>query len=97
MKNKIKRIIVMLRTKDHRYYGVRLIRCSDGKEIEFSISGNDSNILHALTFDGKEYERDYFYTYTEVRLGEISALPYGGSSPDDIRAYAKRQMAKRKP
>lgn len=95
MKNQIKRIIVILRTKDHRYHGFRLIRCRDGKQIECSTQAGESNILAALTHDGTDYTRDYFYTYAEVKFSDLAKLPSAGCSPEDIRAWAKRAMRKR--
>lgn len=93
-KNRIKRIFVILRTKDHRHYGFRLIRCRDGKEIECVTQGSDNNILAALTHDGTNYTRDYFYTYSEISFKELTKLPCAGCEPEQIRAWVRREFRK---
>lgn len=94
---KIKRIILILQSHDGRHHGFRLIRCRDGRMVEAQISGGESNILTALTHNGVEFVRDYFWTTKKIREKELFTLPYAGCLPTDIRAWVAKEFRKRKP
>jgi hypothetical protein len=94
---KIKRLIILFHNRDERHWGFRLIRCRDGGVCEGQISGGQSNILSALTHDGKDWVRDYVYVVKPMREGELFAMPYAGCSPGDIRAWTRKRSNWRLP
>lgn len=94
MKTKpIKKIIVIMESPNGRHYGFRYIRCEDGARCEAQISGNQSNILSALTHDGSNWCGDYFYTIKRTPEREIFSLPNAGCKPDDIRKWVELNLS----
>jgi hypothetical protein len=90
---RVERIIAHLHTRDHRYHGFALTRCSDGATIRAQISGGESNVRFGLTFDGHDWLRDYYWYEKQVRENELFVLPYAGSG-EDIRDWVKAEFAK---
>jgi hypothetical protein len=90
----ITRIIVLLHTLNKRNWGFQLIRCADGKMVEGSICGGESNIKTALIFDGRKSVDDYYMTYQQVKERDLRGLPHAGCTPDDIREWVEKEMEK---
>lgn len=89
----IKKIILILQSPNGRYYGFRYIRCEDGAVCEGQVSGNESNILYALTHNGKEWVHDYFYTTKTMPERELFAMPYAGCGPENIRKWVEDHLS----
>lgn len=89
---KIKRIIALLHTRNERYWGFRVTSVITGESCAAKISGGQSNIMTALTYDGNDWMRDYFLYKDQVTEKELFALTYAGCEPADIRKWVSESM-----
>jgi len=62
--------------------------------VEGKITGDESNILAALTSDDSGWVHDYFYTKKQLTEKELFAMPYAGCTIEDIREFVKKGFRK---
>jgi hypothetical protein len=95
--NAITGILLILETRNGRYWGFRFTDCATGRTVSGQISGGESNILAALTHDGENWRRDVYRVNKTIPERELFALPYAGCVPDEIRAWTRNALSPNPP